>query len=75
MGKKKMTLKEFKESKGLTNTELAALLDEPPPKVHQWINGVKGKSGKRRFPTPRHATMIKIFHKTGKVVDFHCWYR
>ena len=75
---KKMTLKEFKEWKGLTNLELANLLDEAPAKVHQWINGVKdpdSKGGERRYPTPRHETMIKIFKKTGKVVDFSCWYR
>ena len=75
MSKKKMTLKEFKEWKGLTNAELAHLLDEAPAKVHQWCNGINMPGGEKRFPTPRYDTMKKIFKKTGKVVDFSCWYR
>ena len=72
---KKMTLKEFKESKKMTNTELASLLQEAPAKVHQWCNGIKLPSGARHFPVPRYNTMKKIYKKTGKVVDFSCWYR
>jgi len=75
MSKKKMTLKEFKESKGLNNLELAKLLDEAPAKVHQWVNGINMPNGERHYPTPRYATMKSIYKKTGKAVDFHCWYR
>ena len=80
MGKQRMNIEEFRQSKNMTFNELSEFIGNgaTESKVHQWCMGInytyKDKN-ERRFPVPRMEMISIIEKKTKGVVDIQSWYR
>jgi hypothetical protein len=80
MGKQKMNIEEFRQSKNMTFNELAEFIGNgaTESKVHQWCMGINYKykgANQRRYPVPRMEMVSVIEKKTKGVVDIQSWYR